>query len=76
MNESAKTGKGLTSPAPQNDGDENVARTMSSREIAELTGKRHPDVKRDIVSMLSDLKEDVSSHLSGPLEPIPGRVPT
>lgn len=34
---------------------------MSSREIAELTGKRHPDVKRDIVSMLSDLKIDVSS---------------
>lgn len=34
---------------------------MSSREIAQLTGKRHPDVKRDIVSMLSDLKIDVSS---------------
>jgi phage antirepressor YoqD-like protein len=34
---------------------------MSSREISELTGKRHPDVKRDIVSMLSDLKIDVSS---------------
>ena len=34
--------------------------TMSSREIAELTGKRHPDVKRDIQSMIRDLKEDVS----------------
>lgn len=34
---------------------------MSSREIAELTGKRHPDVKRDIHSMASELQEDVSS---------------
>ena len=34
---------------------------MSSREISELTGKRHPDVKRDIHSMLRDLKVDVSS---------------
>jgi len=34
---------------------------MSSREIAELTGKRHPDVKRDIQSMVRDLREDVSS---------------
>ncbi|MGH8388186.1 MAG: phage antirepressor KilAC domain-containing protein [Pseudomonas sp.] len=39
---------------------ENVSRTMSSREIAELTGKRHPDVKRDIQAMTSELNEDVS----------------
>ncbi len=34
--------------------------TMTSREISELTGKRHPDVKRDIEKMLADLSEDVS----------------
>lgn len=35
--------------------------TMSSREIAELTGKRHPDVKRDIQVMIETLAEDVSA---------------
>ncbi|WP_436976867.1 Rha family transcriptional regulator [Pseudomonas synxantha] len=33
---------------------------MSSREIANLTGKRHPDVKRDIQAMAVELKVDVS----------------
>jgi len=35
-----------------------VNTTMTSREIAELTGKEHKNVKRDIENMLADLKED------------------
>jgi len=38
-----------------------TCQVMSSREISELTGKRHPDVKRDVLSMLQELKIDVSS---------------
>jgi len=41
---------------------QNVARTMSSREIAELTGKAHPKVTNDIGVMLFELNIDAADH--------------
>lgn len=38
---------------------QNVQPTMTSREIADLTGKRHDNVKSDIQKMLAELQVDV-----------------
>lgn len=42
-------------PTPANDGDFDAPLLMTSREIAELTGKRHDNVRRDINGMLTAL---------------------
>lgn len=56
----------LKNPAPRNDSFENVARTMSSKEIASVTRKAHKHVIRDIREMIADLEKDgpVLGHLS------------
>lgn len=48
--------------------------TMSSREIAELTGKRHPDVKRDIRVLFSDVKLSENEIVTSDYKDVSGRT--
>ncbi|WP_338024770.1 Rha family transcriptional regulator [Bartonella bovis] len=50
-----------------------MAQTMSSREIAELCGKRHDNIVRDIRQICTDLKIEVSD-FAGSYKDSTGRI--